>query len=443
MALKNEIKAIQNIDEPAELLLSHRYLREINFQDNKLKDMQSKEVAGKAVRVIHNGRVGAAPGGLQTPLNRLMETAQKLSEFGRKAAFELPRGDGKLHEAERTDPNVPVIDPDQARGLAETLISRLCKELPDWSVSGGVIMGESINRLVTSRGIEQRFKERGAGFWTCITLPREGDLLELGAGRDTFPDNQTLDSIIEDLVWRAKHAKTVVEMPAGEYPLLLHPEALSSFLEAFNQAVKGRAIFESLSPLKNKIGKKIFDERITLVDDPTDPKLAGYSPFGDEGTISAPVTLIENGVLKSYLTDLDYAARLDQPHTGHGCRFPGSLDEGGPSGEVSISDTSWILSAGNATFNDMMSNISDGIYLLASWDVWSGNLIGGDISGSTHLAYHIKNGKPVGRIKDMRVSGNIYKLLGKKLLEVSKERPETSCSDLRAPYYLIDSVKLA
>ncbi len=62
MTLKQTLDTIRNYPEPAELLLSHRYLREVNFQDNELKDIQCKEVSGKAVRVIHDGRVGAAPG---------------------------------------------------------------------------------------------------------------------------------------------------------------------------------------------------------------------------------------------------------------------------------------------------------------------------------------------------------------------------------------------
>ena len=443
MTLKDEMNAIRHMNGPAELLLSHRYLREINFQDNTLRDIQCKEVSGKAVRLIHNGRVGTAPGGLHTPLDRLLDTARMLSGYARPEAFTLPEADGTLQESSHSDPNVPDITMGIARDLAERLISIISRKLPEWSLSGGVIVGEAVNRLITSRGIDQRFEERAGGFYVQGTLPREGDILEIVVGRSLFPDEDTLEAIVDDLVWRARQAETVTEMPTGEYPLLIHPEALDSFLEAFSQAVNGRTVFEGISPLKDSLGRSVFDERISLLDDPLDKTLAGYSPFGDEGSISAPVTLVEKGRLKSFLTNLDYASRLNHPHTGHGSRFPGVVDEGRPSGEASISGSSWVMAPGESTFSDMMKDIKDGLYLLAAYDIWSGNLISGDISGSTHLAYRIQNGRPVGRVKDMRVSGNLYSLLGEQLLSLSKERPETSACGLRAPFLLLDRVTIA
>ena len=442
MSLHDEMNAIRQMREPAEFLLSHRYLREINFQENTLRDVQCKEVSGKAVRLMHGGRIGTAPGALDTPLNRLLDTARTLSEFGRAETFELPQGDGKLQEHIHGDPNVSDVTMEVARDLAERLLDVAGKRLPEWSLGGGVTVGDAVNRLVTSRGIDQRFEERAGGFYLQGTLPREGDILEIMIGRSEFPDADAFERIIEDFIWRARQAETVAALPAGEYPLLLHPEALDAFLDAFSQGINGRAIFEGLSPLKEKLEMPIFSDRISLVDDPLDPGLSGYAPFGDEGTKSAPVTLVDNGILKSFLTNLDYAARLKHPHTGHGSRFPGSLDESGPSGEAGIAGSSWVMAPGETAFADMMAGIGDGVFLLAAYDVWSGNLIGGDISGSTHLAYRIRNGKPAGRVKDMRVSGNLYSLLGDQLLALSKERPSTTACDLRAPYVLIDKVRI-
>ncbi|MBN1295199.1 TldD/PmbA family protein [bacterium] len=443
MMLNDEIARIRTMQDPVELLVSHRYLREINFQDNQLKDIQSREVSGKAVRIIHSGRVGAAPGGLQTPVDRLIDTARDLSSLGRIAAFTLPEGDGRIQEASYMDPLVPDIDLERARDLAVTIIDRLQNRLPAWVIGGGITLGHAVNRLVTSRGIDQHYEEKSAGFHILVTLPREGDLLEVVVGRSRFPDATDLDGILDELTWRARQAETVADMPSGTYPVLFHPEALSGFLSAFEQAINGRMVFDGVSPLINRIGKPIFNPRITLIDDPTDPTLAGYAPFGDEGTAARPITLVENGILQSYLTDLDYAARLGCTHTGHGSRFPGSLDEGRPSGETGIDETNWILSAGDTPVDDMLASISDGIYLLASWDVWSGNIIGGDVSGSTHLAYRIRNGHPVGRIKDMRISGNLYQMLGDQLQTMSRERPDTSAGDLRVPFLLVDGVTLA
>lgn len=443
MGLREEMKFIRDMQDPVELLMSNRYLREINFQDSALRDVQCREVSGKAVRLMQDGRIGTAPGALETPLERLLETARTLSAYGRAETFRLPEGDGRLREQSHGDAQVKEVTVEAARDLAERLLQEVGKRLPEWSLTGSVTVGDAVNRLITSRGIDQRFEERAGGFFVQATLPREGDILDVGIMRSAFPRNGELERVVEELVWRARQAETVTDMPAGEYPLLLHPEALDGFLDALSQAVSGRAVFEGLSPLKDKIGIPIFSENISLTDNALDKSLSGYSPFGDEGTIPEPVSLIDSGRLMSFLTNLEYAARMGHPHTGHGSRFPGSLDGSGPSGDAGISGSSWVMNAGDTPFADMMAGISDGVYLVGSYDVWSGNLIGGDISGSTHLAYRIRNGKPDGRIKNMRVSGNLYRMLGEQLVTMSKERPETNACDLRAPFLLIDKVRVA
>jgi PmbA protein len=439
---RTDIRRIRSETEPVELLVSNRNLRTINVLDNELKDIQSKEVSGKAVRVIHNGRAGTAPGSIETPLKRLLDTARDLSKHTRCVSFTLPEGNGKTQQIYHGDPLVPNTDIRIARQLAEQLLTRLQTDLPGWSVSGGVTVGKAANHLVSSRGIDQYFEETACDFYVIVSLPKEGDLLEIVGGRSVYPDSDVFDSFVNDIVWRARQAEKITTFDAGTCQLLLHPEALESILTAFNHAIDGRAVFEGVSPLGDSIGKRIFDSRITITDHPKDKTLSGYTPFGDEGVTPERLTLVENGVLKSFLTNLDYAARLKLPHTGHGSRFPGTLDEARPAGAASIEETSTVINAGDTRFEDMIKSVTNGIFLIATWDVWSGNVVSGEISGSTHLAFRIHNGKLVGRIKDMRFSGNIYSMLGNQLAAVSKERPQTSACALQAPYMLLDRVTI-
>lgn len=443
MVLCDEMERVRHGKDPVELLLSDRYLREINFQDNVIRDIQCKEISGKAVRIMRNGRIGTASGAMDTPLEKLLETAADFSRYAGPGIVTLPEGDGKLRESRYEDPSVQSGDIAVARSFVEKLIRRLESELPEWSLSGGAAVGAAVNRLVTSRGIDRRYEERSGCFNVAAYLSREGDIPVIITGRSTFPDAGAFESMVEDFVWRARQAETGAVLSAGEYPVLLHPETLDCFLDAFEQAINGRMVYEHLSPLRDSIGKQVFNPKLTIVDDPLDTTLSGYSPFGDEGTPAERHTLVGGGVLNTFLTNLEYAERLGHPHTGHGKRFPGTFDEGWPSGHAPISGSSRVLNAGDTSFEDMVKSISDGVYLVESWDIWSGNLISGEISGSTHLAYRVVNGRIAGRIKDMRVSGNIYSLLGDQLATLSKERPETAAGSLRAPFLLLDRVRIA
>ena len=52
-------------------------------------------------------------------------------------------------------------------------------------------------------------------------------------------------------------------------------------------------------------------------------------------------------------------------------------------------------------------------------------------------------GQLAGRLKDMRLSGNIYDLLGKQLVDLSIECPETIHNDQRAPWVLLREVTVS
>ncbi len=237
---QNEIRLIKNQIEPAELLISHRYLRTINFQDNELRDIQAREVSGKAVRIIHNGRAGTAPGSVGTPLENLLNTAKELSQHTRPVSFKIPEGSGKTEEAYHQDPLIQNIDIKIARELAERLLSRLESELPQWSLSGGITVGKAINHLVSSKGINQYFEEKACDYYVVASLPKEGDILEVVTSRSQYPNDTMFEAFVNDLVWRAKQAEKVTHIDAGKTMLLLHPEALESILTAFSHAIDGK-----------------------------------------------------------------------------------------------------------------------------------------------------------------------------------------------------------
>src|SRR5207247_254795 len=66
------------------------------------------------------------------------------------------------------------------------------------------------------------------------------------------------------------------------------------------------------------VGKPVASKIVTLLDDPSVPGQRGSYPFDDEGFISRPTTIIENGVFVQPLTDLMSATFLHTPRTPNG-----------------------------------------------------------------------------------------------------------------------------
>jgi len=170
-------------------------------------------------------------------------------------------------------------------------------------------------------------------------------------------------------------------------------------MSAFN----GKIVLQGASPLGNKLGQPVFDEKLSLWDDPTIAYRPTSRPCDDEGIPSQRTPLIKKGVVSNFLYDLQTAALANARSTGNGGRGRGGL--------LAPSPSAFIIAPGNATFNEMVNDIKEGLIVEELMGAEQGNILGGDFSGNVLLGYKVENGKIVGRVKDTMVSGNIYQLL--------------------------------
>jgi len=112
------------------------------------------------------------------------------------------------------------------------------------------------------------------------------------------------------------------QAPVGEMPVIIASSAGGTLIhEAVGHSLEADAVLEGTSPAyKNKIGKVVANEKLTVYDDPTVPAKRGSFYFDDEGIPSEPSKLIENGVLKDYMFDRLSAKRAKRASNGHGRR---------------------------------------------------------------------------------------------------------------------------
>jgi len=438
-----QLKEIHELRDPTEYFCSEIQLQEVNYQENELHDIQSKEIMGQAVRTIKNGRIGTCRGGVKSTVAELLEQARDYSSYGRDAKFELPAGNGLSEIEALDDRRLHHMQTSEMRQLGQQITDEICDRLPAWTANVYLSYGRGTKRIVNSNGIDHSTERKQFSFVVMLSHASEGNITEIADGRVFFPSDQELKSYLDDLIMQAELALNTIELEAGKYPVLLHPVALSSFIAALEEAVHGKKIFDGLSPLAGRLGDAICSQRISLWDDPLDKSMTDYNSISDEGVLLKRRPIIEEGVLKTYLTNLEYGSRLNQPITGHGYRLPSIITGGTPLAEPAISPMNWIIDPGDQLFESMLKSIKKGLFLVNTWDVWSGSLINGDISGSVHLGFLVENGILKGRVKDMRVSGNIYSFLGDQLAELSIEQPVTMVGQFRAPYMLLDNVSIA
>ena len=189
---------------------------------------------------------------------------------------------------------------------------------------------------------------------------------------------------------KPKAGEMEVVMAAGSSGILLHEAMGHSFEADFNR--KGMSIFS------DKMGKKIAESFVTVIDDGTLPNDRGALNIDDEGIKTEKTVLVHEGILTSYLHDRISAKFYNVAPTGNGRRqdfrnipvprMRSTYMENGPHKREEI-----IQSVRNGIFVEDFSN--------GQVDIGAG-----DFTFFVKFGYVIENGKLTQPIKDVNIIGN-------------------------------------
>lgn len=183
-------------------------------------------------------------------------------------------------------------------------------------------------------------------------------------------------------------------------PVIFDPRVSKSLISIFTGSISGNAIARGASFLKDSMAKKIFSETVNIIDDPH--ILRGFSsrPFDMEGVENKKMSLVENGVLKTWLLDIRTANKLKLKTTGHAARGISSLPY--------PSSSNVYMEAGTITPKELMTDIKSGLYLTQTFGMGV-NTITGDYSQGAE-GFWIENGEIVYPVSEITVAGNLHEM---------------------------------
>lgn len=184
-------------------------------------------------------------------------------------------------------------------------------------------------------------------------------------------------------------------------PVVLDPSVAGDFVGMIFGAASGGSIYRRSSYLVDKVGQEIVAPTITIVDDATIADGLASRPFDAEGVKSSSVTVIENGVLKTYVCDSYSARRLDAKVTGNA----GRSYQAAPG----VTATNLFLKNGKDDPKDIIKSVKNGLYLTEMFG--SGvNSVTGDFSQGAS-GYWIENGEMTFPVQEITIAGNVLKVL--------------------------------
>ena len=413
----------------------------VAFEWGRLKAAGVTEEAGVNVRVLHRGRVGVA-GTTNVDAQHaapLLDRALASAELGEEVALAFPAS-AKLPRVTTYAARAAGASLARLIEIGQFLLERLARE--GCQVNVAIEREVAETRVANTAGGEGAYRSTGVAVSADVWRIAGDDVLAIGDAIEStdLPAEDALEGVVRSITGRLDHALRIVAPPEGALPVVFTPAGLSAVLLPVTQGLSGKAVLQGISPLATRVGEPVFDQRLSLTDDPLASGRAASRPLDDECVPSRATSLVERGVVRRFIYDLETAARAKTGSTGHGQRgifgkpVPGYTN-------IIIGDTGNVK---RETWNELggglLKGIQDGLLVDDLIGVGQGNVIGGAFSHPVALAYRIERGEIAGRVKDAAVAGNVYELL-KRIAGVGNDARWTGSR--YAPSLLLDGVAVA
>lgn len=400
----------------------------IEFGNNRLKSLETKASEGIALRVIADGKLGFASSSDLTRLSDLVDAAVATAEIGDRVEFDFARDVNSIESKSNYQPP----NTEKLVGVGEDLIAKVHQYNPDILVDVSFHSRSSQEKLATTTNVYTEQHSQSLSAVLSGNLVRGQDFLQAYAYEVTSDRQPDYEAILQKLITKYQRAEGAAKIESGTYPVLFTPSAVSSTMgRMFGTIFSGQSVVQKASPLTDKLGEKIVDERICVFEDPS----IGVSAceYDDEGVPTSKKNLIDRGVVKQFYWDRRWAARQGTKSSGNG--FRGGISRPSPS----LANV--CISPGTTSVDDLIAGVEEGIIVDRVLGAGQSNVLAGEFSVNIDLGYKVEHGKIVGRVKDTMVAGNIFEAFNN-LVDLS-DRPEWVGSSAYVPHILFAKLGVA
>ncbi|BAY86545.1 peptidase U62 modulator of DNA gyrase [Calothrix parasitica NIES-267] len=387
--------AIKKGASAAEVYQSRSLSKPVFFEANRLKQLESNQSTGTALRLWYEGRPGLTVANGPVEAETLVQRAIALSKLNQPEEVKLT-------------PGSQVVYPDLGENIPRSQLVEWGKQTialirdvyPDVICNGDWECDIETTRLVNTQGLDSHYTDTTLSCYTSAEWVRGDDFLSVADGQ-TERGKLNPDALAQQILQRLNWAESNVEAPTkSRIPVLFTSKAADMLWGTLQDALNGKRVLEGASPWVERIDKPVVSHQLTLYQDPT----AGpYScPFDDEGTPTTNLVFIEDGVLQNFYCDRDTGNQLGMKTTGNG--FRPSLSSYPTPGLFNF-----LIKPGSGNLQELIEEMGDG--LIVDQMLGGGGGISGDFSINVDLGYRVQGGQVTGRVKDTMVSGNIYTAL--------------------------------
>lgn len=398
--------ALKNGGDYAEIFIEETNSTSIACEDNKIEKITSGTDIGAGIRLI-SGKEIFYSSTTDTKFENLLDCANILSPSnkGKKIIKEInlvPRVlDEQYPIAKR--PNFVPIDEKTAKVEFLNNTARSFGNL----IKQVTVRYNDSNQAVTianSNGMyieDNRIRTR---YFINVIAEKNG-ILQTGYEAPGGTVGFELFELFPPEEMAAKAAERAIKMldaphaPTGRMMVVLSSEAGGTLIhEACGHSLEADFIVKGTSIFNGKLGQKVASPLVTVIDDATIPQKFGTFAFDDEGTPAQKTILIENGILKGFMSDYYNSRELGLKSSGNGRRESFRTK---PVPRM----TNTIIAPGKSDPQEIIKSVKNGLFVkrMGGGEV---NVTNGDFVFEINEGYLIENGVIKNPVRGAILTGN-------------------------------------
>ncbi len=381
----------------------------ISVKDGKTKISSSNEL-GAGIRSFLKGAWGFAYT-TQIDIKGLMECAKsavKLSKAlykrAEKFSIDVPVFDDKVRTNVTFDPtSVPISDKLEYVLRQDKEAMEIDKRISSTEIGYTDIVSQKI--IANSEGtyVDETTVRSIA---RAMIFAKEGSIRQAGykarggsSGFELFSHDADIGKLAAN---QAVLLLDAVPAPSGKFDAIFDPSLSGVFVhEAFGHASEADAVITGTSVLGGKLGEKLGSDLVTIVDDPTLDSY-GFMAYDDEGVQTKRKVLMEMGIMRSYLMDIETGSRL-------GYRSNGSARSQRYDSPPIVRMSNTFFEPGDLKFDELLEGFN-GLYFVG-WQYGYTTPSTGMLTFKSREAYLVEGGELKKHLRDAALSGMTLEML--------------------------------
>lgn len=378
----------------------------VDTLNKEVNSFSSSSSGGLCLRVAVDGKMGYASTELMT------ETEMKELPLRAKAnAYATEKPDtvgifaGSPSYEELKMPKIELLSAAELKAYAIKTGEALFAKDPavkEGTSSSAVSAGTTV-RLFNSHGVDLSL-ECGANLLVGEAVVCVDGENQVDYSFKSLEGDQTVTEVVDEAVSEALAKIGAGSVPSGKYNVVFSGDKMRSLLSVFSNAFSAKAVIDGMSRLKGLEGEKIASDIVTITDDPQREGNAVGTNFDAEGVATHRKSVVDAGVLKTFLHNRETALAMGKETTAN-------ASKAGYSSPIGVRPYSFAIEPGDKTQDELFALAGDGIFITEINGLHAGaNPVSGDFSLQS-AGFMIRGGKKCEAVKSFTIAGNFFDLL--------------------------------